>query len=95
MKIHAGRAHAPKEREPIVIRFGEERHAAALVGALEGIARAEVHRNGAGWEVRVAGAKTDGMVVHVLDAIRSTLAGDAGVCAHVMLDGRKYLMQGE
>lgn len=95
MSIHAGRAHAQKEREPFLIRFDEERHAAALASALEGIATAEVHPKAGRWEVLLNGAKTDGMVVRVLDAIRSTLAGDAGARAQILLDGRNYLMRGE
>ncbi|MGZ4391490.1 MAG: hypothetical protein ACXVRK_05125 [Gaiellaceae bacterium] len=95
MSIHAGRAHARKEREPFLIRFDEERYAEALVGALEGIAPAEVHPRAGRWEVHLDCSKTDGMVVRVLDAIRSTLADDAGARAHILLDGRNYVMQGE
>jgi hypothetical protein len=95
MSLHAGRKHALREREPLLIRFLEERQAAALLGALDGIASGEVHRNGGSWEVSLAGAKTDGMVVSVLDAIRSVLAGDTGASAQILLDGRKYVMQGE
>jgi hypothetical protein len=95
MSIHAGRRHAEKEREPFLIRFDEERHAAALVDALEGVAIGEVHRRAGRWEVLLEGAKTDSMVVRVLDAIRSTLAGDHGASAQILLDGHKYVMQAE
>jgi hypothetical protein len=95
MSSLAGRAHALKEREPFLIRFVEERHAAALVGALDGIASCEVHRNGGMWEVLLDGAKADGMVVRVLEAIRNVLAGDVGASAQILLDGRKYVMQAE
>jgi hypothetical protein len=95
MSIHAGRAHARKERAPFLIRFDEERHATALVSSLEGIALAKVRRRVGRWEVRFDGAKTDGMVVRVLDAIRSTLAGDEGASAHILLDGRKYVMHAD
>jgi hypothetical protein len=95
MSIHAGRAHAEKEREPFLIRFDEERHAAALVSALEGIPPAEVRRRAGRWEVLFVGGKTDSTVVRVLDAIRSTLAGDEGASAQILLDGHKYLMQAE
>lgn len=95
MSLHAGLAHALNEPEPFMIRFAEERHAAALLGALDGIVSGEVHRNGGMWDVLLDGAKTDGMVVRVLDAIRSVLAGDLGASAQVLLDGRRYLMQGE
>ena len=95
MSIHAGRAHARKEREPLLITLDEERHAAALVNALEGIATGEVHRRAGRWEVLFEGAKTDSMVVRVLDAIRTTLAGDEGASAQILLDGHKYVMQAE
>lgn len=95
MSTHAGLAHALIEREPFLIRFSEEHHATALLGALDGIARGEVHRNGGMWDVLVDGAKADGMVVRVLDATRSVLAGDVGAWAQVLLDGRRYIMQGD
>jgi hypothetical protein len=94
MSIHAGRAHALTEREPLLIRFDEAHHAAALMSALDGIASGEAHQNGETWEVLLDCAKTDGTVARVLDAIRSVLAGDVGASAQIVLDGRKYVMQG-
>lgn len=78
-----------------MIRFDEERQAATLVSTLKGIATAEVRRRAGRWEVRFDGAKTDSMVVRVLDAIRSTLAGDEGASAHILLDGHKYVMHAD
>ena len=95
MSTSAGPARGIKEREPFLIRFEDQRHAAALVGALDGIARSEVHQNNGSWEVLLDGAKTDGSVVRVLDAIRSVLAGDARASAQILLDGRTYVMQGQ
>jgi hypothetical protein len=95
MSSHAGRAHASKEPESFLIRFDEERQAAALAAALDGIAGGEVHQNGGRWEVLLDCAKTDGLVARVLDAIRSVLAGDVGASAEILLDGREYVMQAE
>jgi hypothetical protein len=95
MSIHAGRAHALREREPLLVRFDEERRATALMGALDGTAGAEVRQNGETWEVLLACAKTDSMVAGVLDAVRRILAGDAGASAQILLDGREYIMEGE
>jgi hypothetical protein len=47
------------------------------------------------WIVSIDGVRTDQIVVHVLDAIRDTLAERPSASAHVQLDGNDYVMRGE
>jgi hypothetical protein len=84
-----------KSRQPFVVEVASEDHAFALADALAGVPGLDVQRNSSTWEVSIEGTKTDRLVAQVLDAVRSTLAGDTSASAQVFLDGREYTMQGE
>jgi len=83
------------DQQPLVVKVDNERHALALADALAEVPGVDVHRNSSSWEVSIDGTKTDRLVVQVLDAVRSTLAGNASASAQVLLDGHEYNMQGE
>jgi hypothetical protein len=78
-----------------VVKVDSETHARALADALDGLSGVGVQRTSSTWEVSIDGTKTDRLVAQVLDAVRSTLAGDTSASAHLLLDGREYTMQGE
>jgi hypothetical protein len=82
-------------QQPLVVKVGTQHHAFALADALADVPGLDVHRNSSAWEVSIKGTKTDRLVVRVLDAVRSALAGDASASAQVLLDGHEYTMQGE
>ena len=82
-------------KQPLAVRVQKEEHALALADALAGVPGLDVHHSSSTWEVSIDGPKTDRLVVQVLDALRSTLAGDASASAQVLLDGHEYNMQGE
>jgi len=82
-------------RHPLVVKVDNEHHAFALAHSLADVPGLDVHRNSSAWEVSIEGTKTDRLVVRVLDAVRSALAGDASASAQVLLDGHEYTMQGE
>jgi hypothetical protein len=81
--------------QPLVVKVDNEDHALALADALAGVPGVDVQRNSSSWEVSIDGTKTDRLVVKVLDALRSTLAGDTAAWAQVLLDGHEYHMRGE
>ncbi|HEU5372012.1 MAG TPA: hypothetical protein VFU51_06455 [Gaiellaceae bacterium] len=80
-------------REPMSVRFTDQRHAASLAHALDGLGGLTVHRHTGSCEVD--GVNSDRAIVVVLDAIRDTLAGDPASSASVLLDGREYHMQAD
>ena len=81
--------------EPLRIRVGEERHAAALADELAGLAPIEVGRTSDAWEVSIDGLQTSTLVVSTLEAIRRTLSGQPSATAEVVLDGDTYRIDGE
>jgi hypothetical protein len=93
MSMTVDRHHGSEE--PLVVKVDTEDHALALADALDGVPGLDVQRTSAKWEVSIGSTKTDRLVVQVLDAVRSTLAGDTSASAQVLLDGHEYNMQGE
>ena len=81
--------------KPLRIELSEERHARALEQELGEVGRLEPERRDGTWEFTVDGVVGDKLVVRVLNAVRSALAGDPTASARVSLDGREYQLQGE
>jgi len=54
-----------------------------------------VHAEPGSWTVSIDHARTDQVVVCVLDAVRQTLARRPSASARVQLDGNEYVMRGE
>ena len=85
----------PENREPLRIRLSEERHARAVERELGKLAPLELEHRDGNWEVTVDGHLGDKLVVSVLNAVSSALAGDSAATAQVLLNGREYQLQGE
>lgn len=84
-----------ENRDPLRIRLSEERHARALERELGEVTRFDLRRRAGAWEVTVNGDIGDRLVVRVLNAVSSALAGDSTATALVLLNGREYQLQGE
>ena len=80
--------------ERLRIRVAEESTATLLATELGEYASVEVRRYDGRWEVGLAAARTDRLVVLALDAVQRSLDGDASAVAQVLLDGRVYRMHG-
>jgi hypothetical protein len=78
--------------EALVIRVAGQGQATLLAAELALYATAEVRRHNGRWEVALAGAKTDRLVVLALEAVQRSLDGDPSSTAQVLLDGREYRM---
>lgn len=79
---------------PLRVTLDQQQQADALAHELSGD-DVSVHAEESSWIVSIDGAKTDRLVVRVLDAIRDTLARHADSSAVVELDGQEYVMRGE
>lgn len=82
------------DAHPFRVTLDQQRLADALVRELSGN-NVSVHAENGSWIVSIAGATTDQLVVHALNAIRDTLARQPSASALVELDGREYVMRGE
>ena len=82
-------------RDPMRVRFGEERHATALARELADVAGLDLHRYDGVWEVSVDRPLGDRLVVRVLNAVSTVLAGEPSLTALVLLDGREYQIEGQ
>jgi len=76
------------------VRFDRQHLADSLAQQLSDTDVSVQTENGS-WIVSIDNAKTDQLVVRVLDATRATLSGQPAVSAHVLLNGREYVMRGE
>jgi hypothetical protein len=81
--------------EPLRIRVTEDRHALALSSELTELGTVEVIDGTGVWEVSLHGLKANGVIVKALEAVRRSLAGDPAASAEIVLDGRRYHMNGE
>ena len=82
-------------REPLRIRFVEERHAVALADELAELAPIEVGPTSDAWKVSIDGLQTRTLVISTLEAIRRTLSGQPSATAEVVLGGDTFGMRGE
>jgi hypothetical protein len=82
------------DKPPFRVTLDQQRLADALAQALSD-KNVSVHAEDGSWIVSIDDARTDQVVVRVLDAIRDTLARRPSASAHVQLDGHDYVMRGE
>ena len=83
-------------REPLRIRFLEERHAVALADELAELAPIEVGPTSDAWEISIDDLQTKALlVISTLEAIRHTLSGQPSATAEVDLGGDTYRMLAE
>lgn len=82
------------DKHPFRVTLDQQPLADALAQALSD-KDVSVHAQDGSWIVSIDGVTTDQIVVHVLDAIRDTLAERPSASAHVQLGGHDYVMRGE
>jgi len=82
------------DKPPFRVTLAQQRLADDLAEALAE-KNVSVHAEPGSWTVSIDHARTDQVVVCVLDAVRETLARRPGASAHVQLDGNEYVMRGE
>jgi hypothetical protein len=82
------------DKHPFRVTLDQQPLADALAQALSD-KDVSVHAEDGSWIVSIDGVRTDQIVVHVLDAIRDTLAARPSASARVQLDGHDYVMRGE
>jgi hypothetical protein len=82
------------DKPPFRVTLDQQRLADDLAQALSD-KNVSVHGEDGSWTVSIDDARTDQVVVCVLDAIRETLARRPSASAHVQLDGNEYVMRGE
>jgi hypothetical protein len=82
------------DKHPFQVTLDQQTLADALAQALSDKEVSVEAENGS-WIVSIDGVRTDQIVVHVLDAVRDTLAKRPSASAHVQLDGHDYVMRGE
>jgi hypothetical protein len=88
------RSNGAPDKPPFRVTLDQQRLADGLAQALSD-KNVSVHAEDGSWIVSIDDARTDQVVVHVLDAIRDTLATRPSASAHVQLDGNEYVMRGE
>jgi hypothetical protein len=88
------RSNGASDKPPFRVTLDQQRLADALAQALSD-KDVSVHAEDGSWIVSIDDARTDQVVVCVLDAIRDTLARRPSASAHVQLDGNEYVMRGE
>jgi hypothetical protein len=76
----------------LTIRVGDELTARAIAQELIWLTTVELAADAEGWTVRL-----DKLVPldHVLDSVRAALRGRPDACAHVVLRGQTYVLEGE
>jgi hypothetical protein len=81
-------------KAPFRVTLDQRRLADALADALSD-RNVSVHAEDGSWIVSIDDARSDRVVVCVLDAIRGTLASQPSASALIQLDGYEYVMRGE
>jgi hypothetical protein len=88
------RSKGAADKPPFRVTLDQQRLADDLAQTLAD-KNVSVHAEHGSWTVSIDDARTDQVVVCVLDAVRETLARRPSASAHVQLDGNEYVMRGE
>jgi hypothetical protein len=88
------RSKGAADKPPFRVTLDQQRLADDLAQTLAD-KNVSVHAEHGSWTVSIDDARTDRVVVCVLDAVRETLARRPSASAHVQLDGNEYVMRGE
>ena len=88
------RSNGAPDKHPFLVTLDQQRLADDLAQTLAE-KNVSVHAEAGSRTVSIEHARTDQIVVYVLDAIRSTLANRPRASARVQLDGNEYVMRGE
>ena len=87
-------SNGARDKRPFRVTLDRQWLAKALAEALSEH-EVSVFADDGGWIVSIGDARTDQLVMRVLDAIRDTLAKQPSASAHVQLDGHDYVMRGQ
>ena len=88
------RSNGAADKPPFRVTLDQQRLAEDLAQTLADRS-VSAHAEHGSWTISIDDARTDQVVVCVLDAVRETLARRPSASAHVQLDGNEYVMRGE